>query len=330
MSRSFPLPPPPRRAEISPRRPERSIPADDADELTWLLFRQADVLTGTQARHHLGASALRHRVRTCRWRQVHRNVYLTHNGPVDAEQRLWIAVLGCGKGSVLAGLTAAIRCGLRGVRSDSIHILRPGGLRTITPPAGVLVRRTETLGGDDVNGRGLPPHTTNARSLVDAAAWARSDDEARMLIAAGFQQRLVGADDVHQVVHRLPTLRRRALILSTANDARGGSESLPELRYLRAARRAGLPEPSRQHRRRDSAGRVRYLDVYYEQWGVHVEIDGGQHLDVRRQWADMKRQNEVWIAGDRILRFPSWLVRDHPHEVITQVRQALQSAGWRQ
>ncbi|MEO3742786.1 hypothetical protein [Plantactinospora sp. B5E13] len=179
------------------------------------------------------------------------------------------------------------------------------------------------LSGDEVNRNGLPPYTTNARSLVDAAAWAGSDNTARAIIAAGFQQRLVGADDVHRVAQHRPTLRRRALILASADDARGGSESLAELRYFRAARRAGLPEPSRQHRRRDSSGRVRYLDVYYEQWGVHVEIDGGQHLDVRQQWADMRRQNEVWIGGDRILRFPAWLVRERPDEVVAQVRRRL-------
>ncbi|MEQ4306163.1 DUF559 domain-containing protein [Plantactinospora sp. B6F1] len=311
------------------RRPERALPPDDADELTWLLFRQEDVVTGRQARRHLTESAVRHRVRSGRWRLVHRNVYVTHSGPISAEQRLWIAVLGCGPYAVLAGLTAAIRCGLKGFRSEGIQLLRPGRLRSIAPPPGVVVRRTDTLSRDDVNRRGMPPHTTNARSLVDAAAWAGSDDQARTLIAAGFQQRLVGADDIHQVAYRRPTLRRRALILATANDARSGSESLPELRYLHAARRAGLPEPSRQHRRRDATGRVRYLDVYYERWGVHVEIDGGQHLDVRRQWADMKRQNELWICGDRVLRFPSWLVRDRPEEVIDQVRRALTTAGWR-
>lgn len=308
---------------------ERPIPYEDADELTWLLFRQDEVLAGWQARRHLSESALRHRVRSGRWRQVHRNVYVTHSGPVSAEQRLWIAVLGCGRNTALAGLTAAARCGLKGFGGDGIQVIRPARLRSMAPPPGVVVHRSSTLTRDDVNRRGLPPHTTNARSLVDAAAWAATDDRARVIIAAGFQQRLVGGDDIHQVVYRMPTLRRRALILATANDARDGSQSLPELRYLQASRRAGLPEPTRQHRRKDASGRVRYLDIYYERWGVHVEIDGSQHVDVRAHWADMKRQNDLWIAGDRVLRFPAWLVRERPQEVAAQVRRALEAAGWR-
>ena len=34
-------------------------------------------------------------------------------------------------------------------------------------------------------------------------------------------------------------------------------------------------------------------------------------------------------AGDRILRFPAWLVRAHPADVAAQVRAAVVAAGWR-
>lgn len=80
--------------------------------------------------------------------------------------------------------------------------------------------------------------------------------------------------------------------------------------------------------RRDSAGRRRYLDAYFEQWRVHVEVDGGQHLDPAHAWADMRRQNDLWVEGDRVLRFPAWVLRAHPEEVIAQLRAALRAAGW--
>jgi very-short-patch-repair endonuclease len=62
---------------------------------------------------------------------------------------------------------------------------------------------------------------------------------------------------------------------------------------------------------------------------VHVEIDGEQHVESRARWADMRRQNDLWISGDRVLRFPAWVVRRHPAEVAEQVRAALEAAGWR-
>jgi very-short-patch-repair endonuclease len=79
----------------------------------------------------------------------------------------------------------------------------------------------------------------------------------------------------------------------------------------------------------DADGRRRYRDAHFEEWGVHVEIDGGQHTEVAAWWADMRRQNAMAVAGDRVLRFPAWAIRNKPDEVITAVRTALIAAGWR-
>jgi len=81
--------------------------------------------------------------------------------------------------------------------------------------------------------------------------------------------------------------------------------------------------------RLDSTGRRRYLDLYFEEWGLHVEVDGAQHMDVQHAWADMERQNALWRSGERLLRFPSWLVRAEPQVVVAQIRRALLDAGWR-
>jgi hypothetical protein len=43
----------------------------------------------------------------------------------------------------------------------------------------------------------------------------------------------------------------------------------------------------------------------------------------------MRRQNDLWIKGDRILRFPAWAVRHRPAETAGQLRRALEAAGWR-
>lgn len=306
----------------------RALPGDDADELSWLLFHQEDVLSLQQARRFFSPKTIRHRVNAGRWRQVHRGIYVAHNGPVGPAQLRWIAILAAGPAAVLGGLTAAQAWGLRRYETRVIHLLLPARHQARSLPPGVLVHRTSVLPEEDVLAVGQPPRTMPARSLVDAAQWARTDEEARAVIAAGFQQRLVGGDDVHVVLDRLPRARRRELIRTTASDAAGGAHSLAELDFLGLLRRAGLPEPSRQVVRRDAAGRRRYLDVWFEPWRVHVEIDGGQHLDPRTAWADMQRQNDLWVDGDRVLRFPAWAVRNDPHRVVNQVRAALRAAGW--
>src|SRR5262249_29713705 len=208
-----------------------------------------------------------------------------------------------------------------------IHVLLPAGRHENDPPTGVVAHRTRHLSDVDVIRSGLP-RTMAARSLVDAARWTANEDDARAIIAAGFQQRLVGGGDHPRVLDRLSPVRRGALIARTAADAAGGSHSLAELDYLSLTRRAGLPEPSRQHVRQDATGRRRYLDVWYDEYRVHVEIDGGHHLEVRAAWGDMTRQTELWVAVARVLRVPAWLVRTQPATVVKQVRAALEAGGW--
>jgi very-short-patch-repair endonuclease len=123
-------------------------------------------------------------------------------------------------------------------------------------------------------------------------------------------------------------LHRRALITAAVADAAGGAESAPEIDLARLCRRAGLPEPSRQVVRRDALGRKRYRDVYFDEWGVQAEVDGGQHMDVRAWYADMRQHNEIIIAGECLLRFPTWMLRHRPDEVVAQLRAALIAAGW--
>ncbi|MGY0007187.1 DUF559 domain-containing protein, partial [Micromonospora sp. I033] len=297
--------------------------------LTWLLFRQDDVISLAQAREHLTRKAIRHRVATGRWRQVHRAVLVAHSGPIGPAQLRWIAVLAAGPTALLGGLTAAQAGGLRGFPDRVVHLLLPAARRRAPLPTAVRAHRTSHLPDRDVLPLGQPPRTAAPRSIIDAAQWAPDDGQARAIVAAAFQQRLVSGDDLREVVDRMPRLRRRRLILAAAADAAGGAHSLAELDLLSLARRAGLPEPTRQKVRRDAAGRRRYLDAYFEEWRVHVEVDGGQHLDPAHAWADMRRQNDLWVEGDRILRFPSWALRADPETVVAQLRTALQAAGWR-
>lgn len=98
---------------------------------------------------------------------------------------------------------------------------------------------------------------------------------------------------------------------------------------MEICRRFGLPLPDHQIKWRDATGKPRYLDAYWAAWRLHVEVDGAWHLEVRSWWDDMRRQNDVWIAGDRVLQFPAWVLIHRPQEVAAQLRAALLVAGWR-
>lgn len=296
-------------------------------ELDELLARQSGVVTLALSVSVLGRGAVRWRLERGRWQQPRRGVVVTHSGPLSTTQSLWVDVLASGKGAVLTGLTAARCDGLRGFEPQATHVLVPWG-RHVARRAGIVVRRSRHLGTPDVHPTRLPPRTRPPRSLIDAAVWAVSGDRARAILAAGVQQRVVRVSDLHDVVDRLPGLPRRKLIRLTLCDIAGGAEALSELDFLRLVRRFGLPEPTRQVVRRDSYGRRRWLDAYFDPWGVVVEIDGCWHMEARTWWADMDRDNQLTIAGERVLRYPSFAVREQGQRVADQIAAALRCAGW--
>jgi hypothetical protein len=308
----------------------RLVHADRLGELEFLLLRQDGVLAWQQARRFLSEKTVLHRVRSGRWRLAHRAVYLTYHGPVTVKQRRWIASLAVGNGrpALLAGSTALAHLGLRGRPETAIHILLPAHCVDTDPPTGVIVHRSRRLTRRDVHDASAPPCTMPARSMIDAAQWAATDAGAVTVIAATFQQRLVGLEDVRPVLSARKRLRRRAVIEAAVADASGGAESAYEIDFVRLCRRAGLPEPSRQAIRTDRDGRKRYRDVFFDEWGVQVKIDGSQHMDVHGWYADMRQGNEIAISGVRLLRFPGWAVRHRPQQVIADLSAALVAAGW--
>jgi hypothetical protein len=286
------------------------------------------VLSRQQILRFFTRSALRHRLETGRWQRPHRGVVLTTSARgLTRGQQQWVAVLAA-PGAFLGGRSALEVLGLRGFPPCIVDVVLPPGRRVETPPPWVRVHRTRHLPADDVHQARRPPCTAIGRAVVDAARWAGSADEARTVIAMAFQQRLVADWEITAVLRRLPRIPRTGLIVRTVADACGGAHSLSELDFLALSRQAGFPEPALQAARRDAEGRRRYVDALFEAYRVLVEIDGGQHLEVRRAWADMSRQNALWVAGVRVLRFPGWLVREHPEVVVAQVRAALRAAGW--
>jgi hypothetical protein len=296
-------------------------------ELLDLLRRQCDVITRPQALRFLTRRELRGLVVDGGWRACHRGVYAARGEQPDESQSRWIAVLAC-RGH-LAGLSALRLLGLSGHRDRVTHVLVPARLRDTDPPTSVAVHRTSILPEADRTTIDDLPCTTAARSLVDAVQWASDDDHACVLAAACFDQLLVTPGEVRAVLAEMPRAKRRALLTGLVHDLTGGSHGLPEVEFLRLCRRARLPRPKLQVSRRDSSGRLRYLDGYFDEYGLHVEIDGGQHPDPAAWWAELSRQNDQSIKRERVLRFPAWAVRKRSTEVADQVHAGLVAAGWR-
>ena len=315
----------------------RLPPADDASDLEWILYHQEDVVTRRQALASMSLDRLCHLVNSRRWQRLRSGIFVAHNGPLAAGQRLWAAVLAAGDGAVLAGLTAARAGGLRRAPGRRIDILVPAGGRPHQPGKAILpasaamptiaVHRTTHLPDRDLVAD-HPPRTSMARSLIDAAQWATTDDEARAIGATGCQQRRTSPQEIFAVLRRMPRARRRAIVREVIGYAASGVEWLSEMNFDKLCRAHGLPVPDRQVPRRDERGRQRYLDAYWRKYGVHAEVDGGVHTNPEVWWADQFRQNDLWIGDEIVVRFPAWAIANRPTEVVGQLRRALISGGW--
>jgi hypothetical protein len=307
----------------------REPPGREAGEYEWSIFEQAGVLTSSQAIRLIGRRQVDGHVGQGRWRRIGRGLLLTHNGRLELDQQLWVAVLSAGDDAHLAGMTAMAAGGATGLRMEHLQVLIPGSRSRSTRPPGfppdmtrVRIYRTALLPTEHRH-IGRPPRTSMPRSVIDAAAWASTGDQARLVIMKACQQRLVNAHELDEALSHFPRLRRHALIARTINDISGGITALSEASLVALCRRYGLPEPEMQHLRKAADGRNRYLDAYWPAHRLHVEVDGAHHMSVDHWSADMLRQNQIWIEGDRILRFPAWLLRTNPEAVANQLVAAL-------
>jgi hypothetical protein len=274
-----------------------------------LLFRQHRVLARRQAVDLLGQRAVDANLRNGQWQAPCRGVVVAHSGLLTRRQQLWVAVLHGGRGAVCGGSTAAALLGLRGYDSPDVHVVIPAE-RQASPIDGVQIHRASVLPAAHVLDQSLPPQTTMARSVVDAAAWAPTDTEAREFVTAAVRQGKVPPGDIDDVLKVLPRSKRRSLVLETVNLAVNGADALGEHLLVATCRRLGLPVPDRQIKRADETGKPRFLDAYWNRWQLHIVADAAQ-------------QNE---HGEPTV--PGWALIHKQSELAAVLRKALVSKGW--
>ncbi|WP_166355399.1 hypothetical protein [Phytoactinopolyspora limicola] len=272
------------------------------------------------------AGHARREVRAKRWQRVGRDVFVVHNGPLTPEQRALAALKIAPAGSALSGLTAASIDGLSGFDPAEVHVTLPCGYRRLKL-AGVVEHFSRFLSSSDIHPLRRPRRTRPARSLLDSASWASSDQHARAILLAGVQQGLVSAQQLSDALPGRGPCARHALIAETLDDAQGGIQSVPEWRFAAIIRTYALPEPSRQLVRQRPDGRS-YLDAGWDEYALYAEVDGMGHLEARRWEADIDRANEIVISSGVLLRFTSYAVRHRAEAVASTLIRALMARGW--
>ena len=232
----------------------------------------------------------------------------------------WRALWESGQHAVLDGPTALLAGGLRGWTEELVHVTVPNRAR-VRAIAGVRHHRVRDRGPIiDAGLRRTRPEVAALR----AAMWAASDRQAATVLAMSIQQRLVPPDRVLQRWADVAHSPRRRLLDAVIRDLCDGAHSLGELDFARLCRERGIEEPTRQAVRTGARGRV-YLDAWWDECGVHAEINGAQHEQGLAPVDDALRANDLALNGVKTsLEIPVLGLRLHPDRFLDQVARALE------
>lgn len=210
--------------------------------------------------------------------------------------------------------------GLRNWNEATIHVSVPNDAKVRSIP-GVRHHLLREIG--PTTGAGLR-RTRPEVAAIRAAQWAPTDRVAATLIAMTIQQRLTFPAKLLETWNSLPRSTRRETLDAIIRDVCDGAHSLSELDFAAKCRARGMPEPTRQAVCVGDNGRV-YLDVFWEEFDVHVEINGAQHNEGTAGIDDALRVNSLTLSdGDVIrLQIPVLGLRTQPDKFLDQVAEAL-------
>ncbi|HEX2023753.1 MAG TPA: hypothetical protein VHF00_03560 [Acidimicrobiales bacterium] len=250
---------------------------------------------------------------------VHQSVYRVGDGAPPPEQPVMAACLATR--GVASHRSAGVLWGLRGIQAPVAEITLLGDRRRPLP--GVRVHRTGMLEPIDVSRVRRIPVTTPARTLLDLGAVAAAEVVESALEDA-LMRRLVSFDLLARTLERLGGPGRsgagvlRALV-EERDPATAPTQSVFEDAVLRVLRKAGLPEPVRQH----TVAGVR-LDFAYPLHRLGIEADSriwhGARTDVQR---NSDKANRLLAHGWRVLHFTWFDLRHRPEYVVACVAREL-------
>lgn len=288
-----------------------------------LARRQAGMLARRQLRAiGIDHDRVRNQVAAGRWVLRTPTVVSTTTGPLTREQMRWLAVLHAGPDAMLGGLSATEVHGLRNWHRDDITVLVDDQLSLESVPGVTFFRTRRDLAGFRDPRSPLPVARVEPAVLL-FAAYDRSLRTGLGALSAVVQQRLTTPELLRGSMATLRPLRRARHFRAALADMDGGSQSLAELDVMRMCRRTGLPEPTRQRRRRDTSGRVRFTDAEWllpDGTLLVLEVDGAFHMGTET-WEDDLRRHRGLSGRDRIVvRCTARELRDEPAVVARDLR----------
>ena len=228
--------------------------------------------------------------------------------------------------AAFSGLTAAWLHGLDVEPCNPIQVTVPVSAG-VSARAGMEVRRSTFEKTDLVNAKGF--RVTSIVRTVGEVCCRLSLVEAVVIADMALNRRLVRLEQLASWAAANPGQRGARTFRRALGYADRGAASPMETRLRMLLILAGLPRPRTQVEIRDRWGRViGRPDLYYEEYKLGIEYDGGLHCDMLAE--DNRRQNRLLKAGVRLLRFTAGDVLGNPDRVVEEVRSMLHSLSAKQ
>lgn len=266
---------------------------------------------------------VRNNVAARRWAARSGTVLSTFTGPLAPVHLMWLGVLHAGGDSLIGGLTAATAHGLTRWDRAEVTVLVDDERLFDPLPAVRFVRTRRPLKEMRDESSDLPLCRIEPALLL-CAAYQLSERAAQGVLMAAVQQRLTTPELLAAWVERLRPLRRAALFRKVVTEISGGAQSFGEAQFGRLCEQYGLRPPTRQVRRRDSRGLLRFTDC---EWTLSdgrvlvLEIDGGFHMDVDHWEDDIVRQRGLAGPGRVVVRCTTRELRDNAGPVFADLRR---------
>ena len=249
--------------------------------------------------------AVRRRVLSHEWQEVHTRVYRVADGrPLDERGRVLARILVVR--GVASGLSAAALWGfVAHPREPEVTVLWSRRRQ------GAGARSSRELDPVDTTTVDRVPVTTAARTLIDIAP-ALPPLRFEAVLDTAIVTGTVRVDRLEARARALwvPARPGCALVLRLLDERHpdlAAARNTLEALALRACRRARLPSPAVNHRV-VVGGRVRYLDLAWPDERIAVELDGFVPHSNRTTFDDDRvRQNDLVAAGWIVFRL-TWTV----------------------
>lgn len=301
----------------------------DQVALSRLLKRQEQVISRSQALAcGMTAGVFRRRTEPGGpWQRLLPGVYLTVTGTATRDQREIAALRYAGNGSLITGLAALRRVGVRVPDRDQVTVLVPSG-RHVRSMSYVTIWQT-TRRPEQVMFRGAITYALPDRAAADAAGELTSLNAVRAVVADAVQQRWCSVEGLGAEL-RLGPRRGSSPLRQVLAEVAAGVRSVPEGDLRRLLEAARIPTPlfnAKVYAGKDFIARP---DAWWPAEGVAVEVDSKEwHLRPEDWQQTMSRHDRMSAHGIIVLHFTPAQIRHDSARVIALIRSALASGAAR-